>query len=287
MSNISTTAHLVAMYRALETEHPDALIHDPFARRLAGREGALSVEVLGGKQQGTTAMAIRTCAIDEMLKRLIESGCVDTVLNLGAGLDTRPYRMNLPASLHWIEVDLSKILMYKEQQLSNEQPNCLLERIKLDLTDIASRRLLFARINTSAKQVLVITEGLLPYLTEAQVASLADDLHQHSTFRWWLFELASSLILQQAQKSDRQKLFDQYFANGSSTFLFAPEQGTDFFRSYGWKVNEFRSLWQEACRLKRQSHLVRFGGLPMRWFARRTWQAITQHTGFVLLEQSL
>ena len=184
-------------------------------------------------------------------------------------------------------MDLPDILTYKEQKLSSEQPVCLLERIKLDLMDVASRKLLFSQVNALSKQVLVITEGLLSYLTEAQVASLASDLHQQPNFRWWLFELASSLILQQAHRSDRQKLFDQYFANGNATFLFAPEQGTEFFRSYGWKVNEFRSFWQEACRLKRQSHLVRFGGLLMRWTAKRSWQAITQNTGFVLLEQSL
>ena len=34
--------------------------------------------------------------------------------NLAAGLDTRPYRMDLPPSLRWIEVDLPDILDYKE-----------------------------------------------------------------------------------------------------------------------------------------------------------------------------
>jgi len=37
------------------------------------------------------------------------------VVNLAAGLDARPYRMSLPASLQWIEVDLPEILAYKEK----------------------------------------------------------------------------------------------------------------------------------------------------------------------------
>lgn len=153
--------------------------------------------------------------------------------------------------------------------------------------DVAARRRLFAQINASAKQVLIITEGLLSYLTEAQVASLANDLHQQSNFHGWLFELASPVALQQIQKSKQQKLFDQYFANGNPTFLFAPEQGTEFFRAYGWSVREFRSVWKEACRLKRHGHLIRFSGLLMRWFAKRTWLAMSQHTGFVLLEHCI
>jgi methyltransferase (TIGR00027 family) len=285
MNNISATAHLVAMYRALETERPDALLCDPFARRLAGRDGAIIAEVLGDQQQGATALAIRTCGIEAMLQPLIESGSIDTVLNLGAGLDTRPYRLNLPSSLHWIEVDLPEILRYKEQKLSGEKPACLLTRIELDLMDVAARQVLFAQVNAAAKQVLILTEGLLSYLTEAQAASLAEDLHQHSHFRGWLFELASPVVLQQVQKSKQQKLFDQYFANGKATFLFAPEQGTAFFQVYGWRVNEFRSIWQEARRLGRHAQLTQGIGFLMRWFARKTWQAMTQETGFVLLEQ--
>ena len=285
MNNISATAHLVAMYRALESERPNALFQDPFARRLAGGEGALMVEVLGDKQQATSAMAIRTCVIDEMITHLIRASGISTVLNLAAGLDTRPYRLDLPASLHWIEVDLPDLLRHKEQKLKGEQPVCLIERVRLDLTDVALRRVLFAQINASPGQVLVITEGLLSYLTEVQVASLAADLRQQSNFHWWLFELASPTVLKQAQKSDRQKLFDQYFANGNATFLFAPDVGTEFFRPYGWKLNQFRSIWQEACRLKRQTDLVRFSGFPIRYFAKQYWQAIMERSGFVLLKQ--
>ena len=36
ISHVSDTAHWVAMYRAMESERPDALFRDPHARRLAG-----------------------------------------------------------------------------------------------------------------------------------------------------------------------------------------------------------------------------------------------------------
>ncbi len=285
MNSIAKTAYLIAMYRALETERPGALFHDPFARYLSGQEGTLAAEVLGDKERNTTVIAIRTCAIDEMLLHLVNSGKIDTVLNLGAGLDTRPYRLDLPPSLRWIEVDLPEILTYKEQKLSSERASCSLERIKLDLMDIASRQLLFSQINASAKQVLVITEGILSYLTEEQVASLANDLHRQSNFYWWLLELASPLIPQNTQRNFKQKLFDQYFANGGTTLLFAPKQGKNFFQAHGWVVHEFRPFWQEAERLKRQSSLALLGACLLRLFAKQSWLAISQHTGFILLKQ--
>jgi hypothetical protein len=44
------------------------------------------------------------------------------VVKLAAGLDARPYRMNLPASLRWVEVDLPEILEKKERLLEGERP---------------------------------------------------------------------------------------------------------------------------------------------------------------------
>ncbi|PRC60941.1 hypothetical protein C6A85_14430, partial [Mycobacterium sp. ITM-2017-0098] len=38
----------------------------------------------------------RTKTIDDIITKAISDGC-DRVLNLAAGLDTRPYRLNLPA----------------------------------------------------------------------------------------------------------------------------------------------------------------------------------------------
>lgn len=284
MKNISETAYLVAMYRALETERPDALFQDPFARLLAGGRGKMLVEVIGKKQQITTAIAIRTRVIDEIIGRLIESEGIDTVINLAAGLDTRPYRLSLPSSLHWIEVDLPEIISYKEQTLKSVQPVCSLESVKLDITDITLRKALFSKINMAAKQVLVITEGLLSYLYETQVASLAVDLNKQPNLRWWLFELESSLALQHYHQIYERKIFDQYFNSGKRTLLFAPEKGAKFFQQYGWKVGECRSTWKELFRLKQKVKFVWLLKFMRIWSSREDWEKMSQQGSIVLLE---
>lgn len=285
INNISETAYLVAMYRAVETERPDALFQDPFARPLAGGRGEILMEVVGDKQYGANAIAVRTYVIEELIGQVIESKGIDTVLSLGAGLDTRPYRLSLPSSLRWIEVDLPTILSYKEEKLKNEQPICSLELVKLDLADIIARNALFSRVNMMAKQVLVITEGLLGYLPKQQVASLATDLYKQPNFRWWLFEMFSPFPRQSTSTHQPHKRFEQYFGAGMATMQFTPEEGAAFFWQYGWQVAELRSFWKESCRLKRGIRLMWLLQLLIPWLVKEPWETFCKRDGIVLLER--
>ena len=132
--NISDTARWVAYFRALETKRPDALFHDPYAERLAGELGFHIANTLPDGNKHEWAWVARTYLFDEFLSREIKEGAT-LVVNLAAGLDARPYRMELPPTLQWVEVDLPEIISYKQEVLANVQPKCRLERISLDLSD--------------------------------------------------------------------------------------------------------------------------------------------------------
>src|SRR5262245_35047424 len=151
---ISDTAHWAAIYRARETERPDALFRDPLARRLAGERGEQIFASLPARDRNEWAWVARTFLFDQFITDQVRQG-VDLVLNLAAGLDARPYRMPLPASLTWIEVDLPEILAFKEETLRGERPACALERVRLDLSDLSARRSLFERLGKRARKVLV------------------------------------------------------------------------------------------------------------------------------------
>src|SRR5579863_10729044 len=138
---ISDTARWVAYFRARETERPDALFRDPYAERLAGEHGFHLAKTLPDGNKHEWAWVARTYLFDQFLARAIRDGA-DLVLNLAAGLDARPYRMDLPATLQWVEVDLAELISYKEEILAGEEPRCRLERIRLDLSDVPGRRAL-------------------------------------------------------------------------------------------------------------------------------------------------
>ena len=115
--NVSDTARWVAYFRARETERPDALFRDPYAARLAGERGFQIANTLPEGNSNEWAWVARTYLFDKFLAAEIEKGA-DLVVNLAAGLDSRPYRMDLPATLQWVEVDFPEIVSYKEEILA-------------------------------------------------------------------------------------------------------------------------------------------------------------------------
>lgn len=246
--NVSDTALWVAVFRAQETERDDALFYDTYARQLAGERGA---EI--AKQVGMPGwpIVVRTQVLDEMIQKAVEDEGFDTVLNLAAGLDTRPYRLALPAALRWIEVDLPAMIEYKRQVLKDAKCFCWLERHALDLTDLDARRALFAKIGAAADKVLVLTEGLLIYLDPEDVKTLAADLHQPSGFKRWLMDIASPELLAMLARQGTTDGKHALLQNDTVQFKFAPREHVEFFRPFGWAPGEYRDTAREARRLKR------------------------------------
>jgi methyltransferase (TIGR00027 family) len=244
IQNISDTARWAAVYRARETERPGALFRDPFARRLAGERGEEIANSIEFSNRNTWSWIARTYLFDHFITQEIANGC-DLVINLAAGLDARPYRMELPISLGWIEVDLPEILSYKEEILANEKPRCDLERIHLDLSQRAARRELFTELAQRGSRVLIISEGLIIYFTAEEVGALAQDLAAADSFKRWVLDLVSPGLLQLLKKKMGKQMGE------GAVLKFAPPEGPGFFRHYGWQPLEVRSFLKTAAKLKR------------------------------------
>src|ERR1700693_4839677 len=114
IANVSDTARWVAVYRAWESARPDALFHDPLAERLAGERGRAIAAAAPARSRTGWAVITRTKLFDDLIAASLSDGC-DRVLTLAAGFDTRPYRLELPRTLGWIEADLPAIIDEKER----------------------------------------------------------------------------------------------------------------------------------------------------------------------------
>jgi methyltransferase (TIGR00027 family) len=255
--NISDTARWAAVFRARETQRADAIFRDPYAERLAGTMGVDIANTLPEGNSHAWAWVARTYLFDLFITQELQQG-TDMVLNLAAGLDARPYRMSLPASFQWIEVDLPEILAYKEKILENETPTCALERIRMDLSDCHARRALFEDLNRRANKILVLTEGLIIYLSAEEVASLAKDLAAGSHFQRWVTDLVSPGLLKMMQRTAGKQLSEV-----GAAFKFGPVEGPPFFAPHGWEPQDVKGLLKAATQFKRPPFFLRLlGRLP-------------------------
>ena len=280
IQNVSDTAVWVATYRAEETLREDALFRDPLAKVLVGERGPqIAKKMLGGNIVGWSVL-IRTRIIDRFIEDSIQNG-IDTVLNLGAGLDTRPYRMNLPKDLRWVEVDFPEFIEEKNSVLKSEKPLCFLERVGLDLSRSDLRKEFFSKLASESKKVLVITEGVVLYLSKEDVAALSQDLQRFPCFRYWIVEYFDKSLMKRmlSGRINRKSL-------KNAPLRFDPGHFKKFFSSLGWHPKEIRYLMEEGEKLNRPA--------PMSWLFKvfriflteKRKKRMSQLSGYILLESN-
>lgn len=282
INQVSDTAFMAAAYRAIETDRPNAMFHDPLAAKLVGEQGRKIVGSLP-KQAfiGGWTVVMRTKIIDEFIQVAIDEG-VDTILNLGAGLDTRPYRMEQLKSVRWIEVDYPHVIDLKEIRLSGETPRCRLERVRLDLADVEARRIFLDEVAAQSTKVLVLTETVTPYLSEDVVASLGADLRSHESIKYWVADYFSPASYEYRRRSGMSQ------AMKNAPFLFEPKDYFGFFAQIGWKPKETRYFAIEAERLRRPAPFPVTMRLVMRILeiiaSPERRREMKRYAGFILFE---
>jgi O-methyltransferase involved in polyketide biosynthesis len=191
--------------------------------------------------------------------------------------------MALPESLRWIEVDYPEVIDWKADKLAGDRPRCRLDRVRLDLADLAARRTLFADLAASSNRILILTEGVLPYLTTEAVGALADDLktiHGGNVDVSWIVDYFS------AETMRYRKLIGGSRRMRAAPFQFEPGDWFGFFAQHGWKLGEMRYLADEAVRQRRRMPLpplVRLVVKTRRLLSRGKGDGLQRSAGYALL----
>jgi len=79
--NISDTARWVAVYRARESERPDAVFRDLFAQRLAGERGQQIAASMPFAEKNSWPFVARTWLIDRLISEQVREG-IDRVVTV-------------------------------------------------------------------------------------------------------------------------------------------------------------------------------------------------------------
>jgi len=168
--DVACTARVTAAWRAVETARAQRLFADPCAAALAGpdvlaRLTALQPEI---QDRASSYTSIRTRSFDDWLVSPV--GSTQIVL-LGAGFDTRAFRLNWPTATEIWELDQAHVLETKEQVPRGVQDNseCARHSVEADFADHASSDALLRAGFRPSVATNWLAKGLMPYLQPTSV----------------------------------------------------------------------------------------------------------------------
>lgn len=190
---VGLTALMVAAARAIETHRPDSLAQDVYAEHFVLAAPASAhwpvriQQVPDGDANplwGRFAryFGLRTRVFDDFLLRSVHEGSARQVVLLGAGLDTRAFRLDWPAGCVVFEIDRKGVLEFKREVLDGLSATSKAARVPIpaDLRAEWTEALTDAGFDPGAPSVW-LAEGLLFYLPSAAERHLIDTVDRMST----------------------------------------------------------------------------------------------------------
>ncbi|WP_292989013.1 class I SAM-dependent methyltransferase [Mycobacterium sp.] len=179
--SVGSTAVMVAAARAAETDKPDPLIRDPFAKILVNEAGTgvwekmldsdlldkvaeIDAEAAAIFEHMRGYQAVRTHFFDAHFAGAVEAGIRQVVI-LASGLDSRAYRLDWPTGTTVYEIDQPKVLEYKAATLAahDATPSADRREVAIDLRQDWPAALVAAGFDPKAPTAW-LAEGLLMYL---------------------------------------------------------------------------------------------------------------------------
>ncbi len=185
----STTAAYVASARAYADETGSVRgFSDPIARLLLPADQRPPSPSPTGKPQSMREaiqqvrghyMALRTVAIDEGIRAVVDG--VDQLVVLGAGLDSRAWRMDELADVTVFEVDHPATQRYKQSRVDILAPRAREVRfvtVNFERDSLADA--LDAAGHDPTRPTIWVWEGVIMYLEEPAIAATMDIVDQRS-----------------------------------------------------------------------------------------------------------
>jgi len=167
MKPVSKTAYYCCGVRALDAASSSPVCGDHFAQRFMSSDAWTMFEPFRGLRRPNASNIARHRIIDDLLRTAIQSRPETAVVIIGAGFDTRAFR--LPGG-RWIELDEPAVIALKETLLpAHDAPNPLTRvPIAFDREPLGAALASFRNLS----RAVVVLEGVLPYLYAAEVREM-------------------------------------------------------------------------------------------------------------------
>lgn len=240
MKPISKTAFYCCGVRMQDAESDDPICGDRFAKAFMNDDGLRVFEAFKDETSPNATNVMRHRIIDDLLRaELLENPDLQ-VVTIGAGFDSRPYRLDGGT---WIELDEPQVIAYKNERLPVENSANALSRIAMDFaTDSLEEKLApFA----SRRPVVIVIEGVFVYLSEEEIAELLRKLHRLFPQHRLICDLMSRSFFEEYSRTLHEKINDI-----GTTFRFTVDEPEKIFLANGYRRTHRISIIGRAAELE-------------------------------------
>ncbi|MGW2222740.1 SAM-dependent methyltransferase [Nonomuraea sp. NPDC001684] len=241
---LAKTALWTASSRAREQARPDRLFLDPLATILAGQEGPLIMRRFEEEVQHSVedpAMAVRTRFFDQKILEIALDQRIRQFVLVGAGMDTRAFRLDWAPGMVIFEIDRPALLEVKRQRLitAGAQPRCEWRNCGADLLQEWIPSLLRVGFHPECPTIW-LAEGLLYFFTPDQRDALLSDIASLSVPGSWFL---ADYVSQKSLESDAMAKWLQEMAKSGHAWQSGCDEPEALLADYGWttQVTEYGS----------------------------------------------
>jgi methyltransferase (TIGR00027 family) len=261
LRDITRTALWTAAARMRESRRPDRLFDDPLAEILAGADGAALLQhfhTAHAAKEGNPFLSIRTRWFDDFLYEAVTPG--SQVVDLGAGLDTRAFRLGWPANTTLFEIDQAALLSYKEAKLAphGARRRCEHRAVAGDFAGDWTSPLRDAGFDPGRPTVW-FAEGLLFYLPERLARRL---LRQTAALSAPGSRIAIDLIGTGIFRMAYMRQFLRRLEQAGSPWRFGTDEPRRFIETCGWNACEVTEPGRRGASYGRWPERATAAGFP-------------------------
>jgi O-methyltransferase involved in polyketide biosynthesis len=184
--------------RAVEASQPEPILYDAKAQEIVAQLD-YDFQKFTAAKSTQVMMCLRGRAIDQLVQNLLVQHPQATVVEIGAGLDTRFERLD-NGQLRWFDLDLSDAIAVRQQFFAETERRQFISGSALE-PDWVSR----VQASRGDAPVLFIAEGVLLYFTETQVKTFLKLLADHFPGSCLIFDAASPFILRNRRSYEAVK----------------------------------------------------------------------------------
>jgi O-methyltransferase involved in polyketide biosynthesis len=163
--------------RALDGRLPHPFLGDTMADGIIAKVGydlarfpALTTKLLDQRSR-VFDIAVRAKTLDDSVRRFISDHPDAVVLDLGAGLDTRMFRIDPPPTVTWYDVDFPKVIGLRARVVP-QRANA--HSVGVDLIDPD-----WLEDIPGSRPAVIVADGLVAFLTQDGFVSLLNRLVRH------------------------------------------------------------------------------------------------------------